>query len=73
MVPHPYLGHVREQETRVTSRDNLVSKKGAPLTSKKLQCFAKYTRKLFPLKVETANVFHHWRQKHTFEHNLTMK
>lgn len=56
MVPHPRLGHVWEQETRVTSHDDLVSKKGAPSTSTKLQCLAKYTRKLFQLKVETGKL-----------------
>lgn len=30
-------------------------------------CFPKYAGKLFLLKVETTNMFHHFRQKHTIE------
>lgn len=59
-----------ESESHISAYNNVFIKSKLlqqPLTQ--TLHFVKYTRKLFPLKMETANLFHQLKQKRTIEHN----
>lgn len=67
---------MRQDQTCLTARESVspsdddLAKRGAPsTTSSNAQCFAKGAGKVFLLKVETPNLFHHLRQNYSIEHS----